>query len=150
MKRLFSGFGGLSLSRLSPQHRSDLSDSLPTILTSAVLLVVFASLYLFRLGSFVPAGGGEIHAIQAANSTYDVLHNPLLLPFKLVAFVFMQLPVSDLLAVRLASVSVAFMSGILFFILACRWYGRLTGGIDGLRRLGNDHIDIGLDEFGSE
>jgi hypothetical protein len=131
MKKAIRHLNSLTAKAKAPFERvthakDESSEPLPMLVAGIVLFIAFISLYTYQLGSLLPAGGGEIHAIQSANSVSDLARNPLLLPFKLIAFVLIQLPFNDLLAVRLASVSIAFMSGVLFFLLARRWYGDLN------------------------
>ena len=93
----------------------------------SAMVAIIASLYLFNLGGLVTASPSEQLMIDQGNSVSNLFSNPLLLPYKLLAFILLQLPGSDLLHVRLTSVLGTCVSVWLFFIVARRWYGLVTG-----------------------
>lgn len=91
------------------------------------MVAIIAGLYLFNLSGLVPASTSEQQAIAQNSSFSGLLNNPLLLPYKLLAFTLLHFPGSDLLHVRLASVIITCVSVWLFFIVARRWYGLVAG-----------------------
>jgi hypothetical protein len=109
--------------------RTKLAFRSPTLLITILVVLGVLGLYLYRLNGLIPAGSGELHTIQTAASLGGLISNPLLLPFKFLAFIMLQLPIDNLLAVRLAAVSITCLNGILFFILAERWCGLLNGSL---------------------
>jgi hypothetical protein len=102
----------------------------PALLAGAILLVLSAGLYSFHLHRLIGAGNGEAQTIATLGTAHGLQDNPLLLPYKLLASVFMRLPFGDLLMTRLAAAVLALAAVGLFFVLAKRWYG-LTGGFIG-------------------
>lgn len=91
---------------------------------AAALLTV---LYLFRLGSLVPAGSAEQYNLIQNSGISSLISQPLLLAYDLPAYLLQQLPGDPLLMARLASVAVAAVSIGLFYLLARRWYGLVNG-----------------------
>lgn len=82
---------------------------------------------MFRLGGLVNVSQGELHTIQTLSQASNLVQNPLLLPYKLLTVLALQLPGDQAILVRTPAVIVSLCSIGLFFILAQRWYGRLNG-----------------------
>jgi len=96
----------------------------PKLLVGSLMVALVGGLLLFNLQNLLPASPIESQTISNSRTLSAITDNPLLLPYKLLAFVLIKLPLgSDLLAVRLASVIISCMSVWLFFITARRWYG---------------------------
>jgi len=99
----------------------------PLIVIAAAFVVAIVLLYCYRLTHFVPASAGEQYTIQTLSQPSSLLDNPLLLPYKLLATILLQLPGDPVRLVRLASVIISLGCIGLFFTLTRRWYGLLNG-----------------------
>jgi hypothetical protein len=104
----------------------------PTLLAGGCLLLLGLVMYLFRLQPLIGAGGGEAQTIATLSTLHGLAGNPLLLPYKLAAFVLLRLPFDNLLMVRAAAAGLALLAVGLFFVLAKRWYGLVGGFLGGL------------------
>lgn len=89
-------------------------------------LAALAGLYLVQLGWPGKLTAGESAAAIANDSLSTLLHNPLNGLYKLVDFLWLQLPVHQTASARLASVTFALLGIVLFYVLAKRWHGALT------------------------
>lgn len=84
--------------------------------------------YLFRLGSLTNRrlSHGELASHIADESIHAIVRNPINAPYKLLDYVFLKFNIHDAGYARLASVSLALLAGILFFIIMLRWHGKRT------------------------
>src|SRR5690348_11683956 len=80
----------------------------PVIAVAAAFAVAVIGLYGYKLTHLVPAAGGEQYTIQSLSQPSQLFDNPLLLPYKLLATILLQLPGNPIRLVRLASVLVTF------------------------------------------
>lgn len=94
------------------------------IAVAAVILAAFGWLYLFRLESFQRLSPTET-AIRHGVGFSDIIHNPLNLGFKLIAFVTTHIFHGEI-GIRLAAVFFAALSIALFFLVCRKWHGSLT------------------------
>lgn len=99
----------------------------PLVLIGGALAIAIVGLYCFRLTHLVPVAPGEQTTIQTLSQPANLLDNPLLLPYKLLATILLQLPGDPTRMVRLAAVVLSLTAIGLFYILARRWYGQLNG-----------------------
>jgi hypothetical protein len=99
----------------------------PLLLVGCAVSLAIAALYCFRLTHLVPISPGEQYTIQTLSQPANLLDNPLLLPYKLLAAILLQLPGDPVRMVRFAAVALSLLTIGLFFILARRWYGQLNG-----------------------
>jgi hypothetical protein len=99
----------------------------PLIATAIGFIVAFVGLYCYQLTHLMPASASEQQTIQSLEQVSDIINNPLVLPFKLLAGFLLQLPGDSLRSVRLASVIISLVTVGLFYMLARRWYGQLNG-----------------------
>jgi hypothetical protein len=123
MKRKKFAFDGLS----KQLRINSLGIWKPSFIISIVAAIIAGSFYAFRLGTVIGAGSGELQTIQQLSSLHGIIDNPLVLPYKLIAFLMLQLPGNPVIQVRLAAVLVALLSVSLFLLLAKRWYGAISG-----------------------
>lgn len=97
----------------------------PIILGAAALLVM-SGLYVLQIawpGRLTPA---EVATAAANSSLSSILHNPLNLLYKIVDFAWLQTPLTQTVSARLASVSLALITAVVFYFLAKRWHGRTS------------------------
>jgi len=99
----------------------------PFIALGIISAIILVGLYCFRLDGLASQAPGEVATIQSLSGLSSIIDNPLLLPYKLMASLFLGLPGNDTVAVRLASVTISLITIGLFYVLAQRWYGRLNG-----------------------
>ena len=99
----------------------------PKLVLLGISVATFASLYLLLLNTLLPAGPTERHTIADSLSFGSLMHDPLLLAYKLPAFLLHWLPGSDILHVRLTAAIIAGLTIGLFYYIARRWYGRTNG-----------------------
>lgn len=99
----------------------------PIIAIASIFSVALLVLYGYRLAQLMPTAPGEQLTIQTLSHPSNLIDNPLLLPYKLLATLLLLLPGDSTLLVRLASVILSVINVGLFFILARRWYGQLNG-----------------------
>lgn len=109
------------------QFRFNWSAWSPQVAVALVFGVLAVSIYCFRLGGFIGPAGGEMQTIDSLNSFARLADNPLLLPYKVLATLFLLAPGESTLMIRIAAVMVSLCNIGLFFILARRWYGLLNG-----------------------
>lgn len=95
----------------------------PLSMFGAVFLAVAAAL-VWRLGSLVPGySANEVQAYQQSLSLSAIWNNPLDAPYHILTYLFMHIVPNNLLAVRLSSITIAWLSVVIFCILLYRWYG---------------------------
>ncbi len=100
-----------------------LTTAWPKLLAGSAMVAFVGGLLLVQLGSLVGPSATELHTIATDRSLSSLNDNLLLAPYKLLVYLLLQLPGSDLLHVRLASVILTCLSIWLLFTLARRWYG---------------------------
>lgn len=84
-------------------------------------------LYFFQLGSFIGLSASESAAIVVNRSMRAISNAPLNVPYQLLDWLFLHLPVgSEALRGRLASAVMALVCGLLFYLVVRRWYGLRT------------------------
>lgn len=92
-----------------------------------LLFVTLSGLLVYKLGSLV--GGystSEQTARQAASSLQEIWNNPFHAPYDLLVHAVQYLAPDNLLAGRLASVLLGWLTIVLFCILVYRWHGTRT------------------------
>jgi hypothetical protein len=98
----------------------------PKLLAGSAMVAFVGGLLLVRLGNLVGASPTELQTIQVGRSLASLGDNPLLAPYKILVYLLLHLPGSDLLYVRLAAAIITCVSIWLLFTLARRWYGTTT------------------------
>lgn len=84
---------------------------------------VVAAILGLQLDSLLPATAQEeIAALEQSASFGELVRNPLFMPHKLMTYAFLQLPLSPLLAIRLASAVFGGLGILLFYRVVKAWY----------------------------
>ncbi len=99
----------------------------PMVLGGGLAAAATVAIYLFRLGSLIGTSSAEQQTIATIQSFGAIVGNPILIAYKLPATLLAYIFNDPLIAARLAAVGLAMVSGVLFYLLARRWYGRLHG-----------------------
>lgn len=111
------------------QRRFQLPWSVPLsyVAVGGLLVAALVILYVYKIGRFIGPSAGELQTVSQLQSFSGLADNPLLLPYKLLASLFLLLPGDPVRLVRLSAAILALCNAGLFFILARRWYGNLVG-----------------------
>src|SRR5256885_231491 len=84
---------------------------------------VFYFLYLWHLGQLAALSPSESRAINASSNLRAIWSNPINAPYKLLQFLSRQIFGNSPASWRLASVLLAGLFLISFYLLAARWFG---------------------------
>lgn len=117
-------YTGLMLKLFRRLARPNLKIMAPAV--AAVSLFYF--LYVWRLGSLTAGlSATEAASVSASNSLDDILDNPTYAPHKILQLGLKSLFGSSHTSLRLASVILAALFFIFFYLMLAKWFGKLIG-----------------------
>lgn len=88
-----------------------------------VALLLLSALLVYRLGSLTPGlSQPELAVLQQNQTIHQIIHNPILAPYKLLELAVLRLHFSSAWAFRSISAGFAAISIVLFFFILKRWH----------------------------
>jgi|GEM_PF-1429268 len=97
-----------------------------SVIFGAAALLAMASLYILQIawpGRLTPT---ELATVRLNSHFSTILQNPLNVVYKLLDFAWLQLPLRETVAARLASICFALIAAAAFYLLAKRWHGHVS------------------------
>lgn len=92
-----------------------------------VVIAIVSTALLFRLGTILPGySANEVATYHASTSLKEIWLNPINAPYHVVVHALQSVIPNDLIAVRMASVFVGWLTIVIFFLLVHRWHGLRT------------------------
>lgn len=115
------------MSKTFVQLRSYLMRHWQACTAFAALFVVLGITLAYKLETILPGfSANEQHAYAAANNLQTIWHNPLNAPYELLVLGLRHIMPHTLVVGRLASVTIGWLTIVLYCILVYRWHGTRT------------------------
>ncbi len=97
-----------------------------SVIFGIVALLAMTGMYLLQLAWPGKLSPSELAAADTNSHISNILHNPLNGLYKLLDFIWLKLPMHHTVTARLASICLALVAAVVFYLLAKRWHGRVS------------------------